>query len=71
MRVFTDHFDVRQVVALTSFEIVRIVRGSYFHHARSELRISQFVEDDRESRDSSAAELRFCRADPDSAGPSD
>ena len=38
---------LRQIVALARFEIVRIVRGSYLHHAGAELRIGHFIEDDR------------------------
>ncbi len=47
-RVFADHLDLWQIVALAGFQIVGIVGGSHLHHAGAELRIGHFVEDDRD-----------------------
>ena len=47
-RILADHLDLRQLVALAGFEIVGIVRGRYLDDAGAELRIGNFVEDDRD-----------------------
>ncbi len=43
--VFADHLDQREVVAFAGFEIVEIVRGSYFYDAGAEFGIGHVVED--------------------------
>jgi hypothetical protein len=46
--VFADYLDLRQLVTLARFQIIRIVRRSDLHHASAELRIGDFIEDDRD-----------------------
>ncbi len=48
VRIFANHFDLRQIVALARLQIVGIVRGSDLHHAGAELRVGDFIEDDRD-----------------------
>jgi hypothetical protein len=45
--VLANDFDLRQVVPLARFEVVRIVRGRDLHHASAEFRIGQLIENDR------------------------
>ena len=61
LRVFVDHFDARQIVALARFEIVGIVRGRDLHRAGAELRIGHRHRARSGSRDPSAAAARSCR----------
>ena len=46
MRALVHHVDLRQIVAQTRLEVVRIVRRRHFHGACAELGIGKFVEDD-------------------------
>ena len=47
MRVVSHHINLRKVMPLAHFEIVRIVRRSYFHHAGAEFAIHIGIRDDR------------------------
>ncbi len=46
--VLVDDFDFGQIVPFARFEVVGIVRGRDLHDAGAELRIGQFVENDRD-----------------------
>ena len=47
VRVLVHHVDLRQVVAHASLEVVGIVRGRDFDRSSAELRLREFVGDDR------------------------
>ncbi len=63
--------DLREMMTAPDLEVVRIVRGSNFHRAGAEFAVHHFVGDDREFRDSPAAQSRFVRPDACSAHPRD
>jgi len=46
--VLVDDFNARQIVPPPRFEIVQIVRRRHLHHAGTEGRVRQIVEDDRD-----------------------
>ncbi len=45
--VLVNHFDLRQVVPQASLEVIGIMRRRHLHRAGAELRLRQFVRDDR------------------------
>ena len=66
-RVVGHHVDFGQVVAASDFEIVRIVRGSYFHRAGAEFAIHDKIVNYRNLAIYQRQQNHFSEEMPDSA----
>ena len=67
VRVLVHHVDLRQIVAQSGLKIVGIVRRRHLHRAGAELRLREFVGDDRNLAIHQRNENTSCRADACSA----